>query len=146
MSRVGRHFVFISFLVCGWLVPVLRVFFEMIEGDPAKRTPMVNACIPERFLTLRCIPVGVDFVLPFVIFATLMRGSWTVYHRAVAVHGEEEEASIALPPGIPHPANFFPFKVYPPGSQVPLWMLAHMADIERNEEPEGEAEAVGLLA
>ncbi|KAF7346780.1 hypothetical protein MSAN_01816500 [Mycena sanguinolenta] len=113
MSRAGRHFVFISFLGVGWIVPVLRVFFEMIEGDPTKRTPMVNACIPERFLTLRCIPIGIDFVLPFVIFAILMRGSWTVYHRAVAVHGEEEEASIALPPRHTSSSKFLSFQSLP---------------------------------
>ncbi|KAJ7259135.1 hypothetical protein B0H12DRAFT_427520 [Mycena haematopus] len=135
----------------------------MIEGDPSKRTPMVAACIPERFLTLRCIPIGINFVLPFAIFATracifalsivdhnhaetltlrdsVMRASWTVFHRAVAVHGEE--ASIALPAGVPHPATFFPFKVYPPGYPAPLWMLAHMADIERDEESESDVALV----
>lgn len=50
---------------------------------------------------------------------------------------------VALPSGLPHPANFFPFRNYPAGSEVPVWMLAHIADTERDES-EGE-NAVGLV-
>jgi hypothetical protein len=60
--------------------------------------------------------------------------SWTVYHRATALHGEAEMRLSA--DGTPHPANCFPFKSYPP-----VWMLAHIADTERRE---GE-EVVGAV-
>jgi hypothetical protein len=54
------------------------------------------------------------------------------------------ETEIPLPSDVPHPANIFPFQFYPPGYKVPVWMLAHIADIERDEE-EGEEGAVGLV-
>jgi hypothetical protein len=69
------------------------------------------------------------------------RASSTLYHRAIAIHGE---ADTVLPPGIPHPAlppgiplsvaNSFLSKAYGPGSKVPVWMLAHIADTERDED------------
>ncbi|KAJ7339080.1 hypothetical protein DFH08DRAFT_1082553 [Mycena albidolilacea] len=103
---------------------------------------MVASCVPKGFLTFRCIPVGLDLVLPFAIFATLIRASWTIYHRSTALHGEH--VAVALPSGVPHPANFFPFRNYPAGSEVPVWMLVHIADTERDESEEGE-NAVGLV-
>ncbi|KAJ7229169.1 hypothetical protein GGX14DRAFT_555209 [Mycena pura] len=140
LSRVGKHFVFIGTLLCVWLTPAVRTFI-VIFSKPS--TPMLSQCLTDRFLSVQCIPTGVYFILPLLMFATLLRASWTVYHRAVAVHGEE---SIPLPPGIPHPANFFPFKTYPPGHEVPLWMLAHIADTERDEKADSErAVALALV-
>jgi len=139
LSRVGKHFVSINILMLSWLVAPIYALSELSAKD---RTPMVAGCVPNRFLTLRCLPVGMNFFLSIAIFATLIVASWTVYHRAVALHGESE---IPLPAdGTPHPANFFPFKFYPPGSDVPLWMLAHIADTECGEEEEVEG-AVGLV-
>ncbi|KAJ7693820.1 hypothetical protein B0H17DRAFT_1199514 [Mycena rosella] len=87
---------------------------------------MLTECTAEGFLTLGCIPIGLDVILPVVILASLLCASWTVYHRAVAIHGEAE---IPLPAETAHPANFWPTK-YPPGSNVPVWMLAHIAETE----------------
>ncbi|KAJ7837838.1 hypothetical protein B0H13DRAFT_2104867 [Mycena leptocephala] len=139
LSRAGKHFVFVSFLMVNWVPPVLfRTFFQ-ITGEHTATTPQLTQCFADRFLALRCIPIGMDLIFPFAIFATLMRASWTVYHRAIALHGE---ANVSLPPDIPHPANFFPFRFYPPGHEVPLWMLAHIADTERDEEAKSTVELV----
>jgi hypothetical protein len=128
-----------------------------MESDPTKQTPMVASCVPNGFLTLRRIPVGLDLVLNLrylcvlfhcicILAETLrppvIRASWAVYHRSTALHGEH--AAVAYPSGVPHPANFFPFRNYPAGSEVPVWMLAHIADTERDESEEGE-NAVGLV-
>ncbi|KAJ7123604.1 hypothetical protein C8R44DRAFT_875790 [Mycena epipterygia] len=126
-SRVGKHFVFIGFLMSTWFPFVLRTPFQVVGGESV----VLSQCRSDRYLTLRCLPIGTDAVLVFAIFATLTCASWTVYHRATAIHGEE--VNIALPPGIPHPANFYPFKRYPPGSEVPVWMLAHIAETESDD-------------
>ncbi|KAF7363093.1 hypothetical protein MVEN_00661700 [Mycena venus] len=141
LSRSGRHFVFVSFFMIIWLLPAILFFSAMFERDPTKQTPTVAECVPERFMKFRCVPVGMNVILAFTIFGVLVRASWTIFHRAIAIHGE---ANMALPVDIPHPANFYPFKFYPPGSEVPVWMLAHMADVERDEQTEAEG-AVGLV-
>jgi hypothetical protein len=64
-----------------------------------------------------------------IYLVSVVRASWTIFHRAIAIHGE---ADMALPADTPHPANLYPLKFYPPGSEVPVWMLAHMADVEQD--------------
>ncbi|KAJ7789052.1 hypothetical protein B0H14DRAFT_2946223 [Mycena olivaceomarginata] len=81
------------------------------------------------------------FSHPSWIYANLVRASSTIFHRAIAIHGE---ANMALPADTPHPANLYPLKFYPPGSEVPVWMLAHMADVEEDEEA-GAERVVGLV-
>jgi hypothetical protein len=68
-----------------------------MESDPTKQTPMVASCVPNGFLTLRRIPVGLDLVLNLrylcVLFHCIcilaetyillrppvIRASWAVY-------------------------------------------------------------------
>ncbi|KAJ7464871.1 hypothetical protein B0H11DRAFT_2050185, partial [Mycena galericulata] len=126
-SRVGKHFVLIGVLLLNWLILVIRIPI-VLTGNASE---IDSACKSARFLTRSCMPIGMELILTLAIFVSLFCASWTVFHRAVALHGEAE---IALPPGIPHPANFFPFQMYPQGSTVPLWMLAHIADTERESE------------
>ncbi|KAJ7310047.1 hypothetical protein DFH08DRAFT_1088206 [Mycena albidolilacea] len=139
LSRAGRHFVFVSSFMIIWLLPAILSFSAIFEGDPTKQTPVVVDCVPVRFMKLLCVPAGMDVILAFAIFGILVRASWTIFHRAIAIHGE---ANMALPADTPHPANLYPLKFYPPGSEVPVWMLAHMADVEQDADAEG---AVGLV-
>jgi hypothetical protein len=76
-----------------------------------------------------------------IYLVSVVRASWTIFHRAIGIHGE---ANMALPADTPHPANLYPLRFYPPGSEVPVWMLAHMADVEQDEEA-GAERAVGLV-
>ncbi|KAJ7122294.1 hypothetical protein C8R44DRAFT_981471 [Mycena epipterygia] len=126
-SRVGKHFVSVGFLMCVWLVPVLLLPFDVFNGS----YPPLAQCLSDRYLNRNCISIGANVLLPFAIFGSLISISWTIFHRAVAVHGE---ADIVLPEGIPHPANFW-LRKYPAGSDVPVWMLAHVSDMERDAEP-----------
>ncbi|KAJ7789035.1 hypothetical protein B0H14DRAFT_2946144 [Mycena olivaceomarginata] len=126
-----------------WLLPAILSFAAILERNPTKQTAVVADCVHDRFMKLRCVPGGMDVILAFAIFGILVRASWTIFHRATAIHGE---ADMALPADTPHPANLYPLKFYPPGSEVPVWMLAHMADIEQDEEVDADADsAVGLV-
>ncbi|KAJ7789039.1 hypothetical protein B0H14DRAFT_2946175 [Mycena olivaceomarginata] len=124
-----------------WLLPAILSFAAIFEGDPAKQNPVVADCVPDRFMKLRCVSTEMDVILAFAIFGILVRAAWTIFHRAIAIHGE---ANMALPTDTPHPANLYPLKFHPPGSEVPVWMLVHMADVEQDEEA-GAERAVGLV-
>ncbi|KAJ7671358.1 hypothetical protein DFH06DRAFT_1320145 [Mycena polygramma] len=143
LSRVGKHFVFIGVAMFLWLFSALGSIIQLFDKTTEIEYDQIRAqCAADRFLTFFCVPIGVNLVLPVIIFATLVRASWTVFHRATAIHGED---SIPLPHGIPHPANFWPFKAYPPGYEVPRWMLAHIADTERDDEEESAKNSVELV-
>ncbi|KAJ7800455.1 hypothetical protein B0H14DRAFT_2899425 [Mycena olivaceomarginata] len=107
-----------------WLLPASLSFAAILERNPTKQTAVVADCVLDRFMKLRCVPGGMDVILAFAIFGILP--TWR------------------SPPTPPHPANLYPLKFYPPGSEVPVWMLAHMADVEQDEEA-GAERAVGLV-
>ncbi|KAJ6543939.1 hypothetical protein B0H19DRAFT_291357 [Mycena capillaripes] len=134
LSRVGKHFVYVGFASAVWLSPALLTPFGIVGSSK----PTTVQCLADRFLSPRCIPLGLNAILPFAILGTLLAASYTMHERAIALHGEE---SIPLPAGIEHPANFWR-KRYPPGHELPLWMLAHMADVELGEEAKTPVELV----
>ncbi|KAJ7445611.1 hypothetical protein FB451DRAFT_793272 [Mycena latifolia] len=118
-SRVGKHHAFLAFLMCIWCAPVLHIIIGVLLGAPTS----FGKCIAEGAPTLLCLPSSLNIILPLAIFATLIRASWTVFHRAVALHGE---ANVSLPPGMPHPANFFWVKTHAPetGSLCGCWLIS----------------------
>ncbi|KAJ7744300.1 hypothetical protein B0H14DRAFT_2986882, partial [Mycena olivaceomarginata] len=90
-----------------WLLPASLSFAAILERNPTKQTAVVADCVLDRFMKLRCVPGGMDVILAFAIFGILVRTSWTIFHRAIAIHGE---ANMALPADTPHPANLYPLK------------------------------------
>ncbi|KAJ6578714.1 hypothetical protein DFH09DRAFT_1310689 [Mycena vulgaris] len=113
--------------VVNWFCIALFILFHL-WGEVS----MISYCPADSMITLACVPIGLNVILPVAILTSLTCGCWTVYHRAVAIHGETE---IVLPADTPHPANFGARR-YPAGSQVPLWMLAHVAETERVNDEE----------
>ncbi|KAJ6582725.1 hypothetical protein DFH09DRAFT_1145780 [Mycena vulgaris] len=135
-SRVGKHHTIIGFLLGSWSLPALRIFLDLAEHHSSI---LVSKCLADRFLTPKCIPIGMDVVLPIAIVVTLTCASRSMYYRAVSRYGTE---NVPLPAHMPHPANFFPFQTYPPGSELPAWMLAHIAEIESDDAARGRVELV----
>ncbi|KAJ7445591.1 hypothetical protein FB451DRAFT_1412622 [Mycena latifolia] len=70
---------------------LVYVIVGVVLGAPTS----FRKCIAEGAPTLLCLPNSLNIILPLAIFATLIRASWTVFHRAVALHGE---ANVSLPP------------------------------------------------
>ncbi|KAJ7815318.1 hypothetical protein B0H14DRAFT_3878336 [Mycena olivaceomarginata] len=106
-----------------WIAPAIRSLLGLMERDPTKQTPMVASCVPNGFLTLRRIPVGLDLVLNLRYFNPRLLG------RIPPLHCPPRRARRGTIPRV---------------ARVPVWMLAHIADTERDESEEGE-NAVGLV-
>ncbi|KAJ6626627.1 hypothetical protein B0H10DRAFT_1997914 [Mycena sp. CBHHK59/15] len=128
LSRVGIHFQLVNFLFVSWILSMVVVPLRHPDRWSAFMSA-ISACGVDRFLALRCIPIGLDVVLPLAILATLICASWTVYHRAVALHGEQ--VSLEIAPLSTSRGRFLSASHAPPA--WPAWMRAHVADIERED-------------
>ncbi|KAJ7789045.1 hypothetical protein B0H14DRAFT_2946196, partial [Mycena olivaceomarginata] len=97
-----------------WLLPASLSFAAILERNPTKQTAVVADCVLDRFMKLRCVPGGMDVILAFAIFGILVRASWTIFHRAIAIHGE---ADMALPADTPPPGESLPAEILPSGQR-----------------------------
>ncbi|KAJ7464111.1 hypothetical protein FB451DRAFT_1264662 [Mycena latifolia] len=101
VSRLNKQFVIINFLLLCWVLSVALV--PLTVGAGIK--PTISECFVERFMSPKCVTIGLDMGLPFAHILTLGTISWTIYQGARAIQ------AVQITPRTPRsPA---PFKLRP---------------------------------
>ncbi|KAJ7152810.1 hypothetical protein C8R46DRAFT_1120335 [Mycena filopes] len=101
VSRLNKQFVIINFLLLCWVLSVGMIPLTVHSGI----TPTIYGCAEARFMSPKCITLGLDMLLPFALIATLGTISWTIYQTARAIQAVEP------PPRQPNSPT--PFKLRP---------------------------------
>ncbi|KAJ7739272.1 hypothetical protein DFH07DRAFT_840388 [Mycena maculata] len=81
VSRLNKQFVIVNFLVFCWVLSVGMVPLTV----HSRITNTLVPCAAARFLTPKCITLGLDMVLPFALIGTLGTISYLIYHDAQTV-------------------------------------------------------------
>ncbi|KAJ7264492.1 hypothetical protein B0H12DRAFT_1101949 [Mycena haematopus] len=93
VSRLNKQFVIINFLLLCWVL------------SGANHTT-ISHCSTARFLSPKCLTVGLDMTLPFALIGTRAKCiSWTIYRTAHAIQ------AAPAPPEAPRTPT--PFKLRP---------------------------------
>ncbi|KAJ7136695.1 hypothetical protein C8R44DRAFT_868818 [Mycena epipterygia] len=139
-SRVHRHYNQllcngISWVTCGLIISMPMLVSFLPSSPPLAESPLIPAsllaCHNQNFMTAKCMPVGMTFVLPFVIGATYFAASQLLRLRARAIHGTEK---VLMPQPIPRPWLYHV-------KDVPAWMTPHVAEFETVSLEEADTKA-----
>ncbi|KAJ7032613.1 hypothetical protein C8F04DRAFT_554374 [Mycena alexandri] len=117
LSRVNTHYALLLnyAAICS---PVSIMALYMVER---KVIPAASVtCRATMFTSWQCIPLGINFVFPYVLAVTAFSASQFLRRRALAIHGS---ALVAVPPPVPRPWLWL-------DKDVPAWRAPHLAEFE----------------
>ncbi|KAJ6630085.1 hypothetical protein B0H10DRAFT_1984913 [Mycena sp. CBHHK59/15] len=123
-SRVHMHYALFVFNPVLWVVCALAL--QVVESRilPAS----IAACRANRFMAAKCIPVGMNLVLPYALIVTQFSVSQVLRRRARAIHGAE---MVPMPQPVPRPWLYS-------DQVVPAWMTPHVAEFDEVSLEEGD--------
>jgi len=103
ISRLNKQFVIINFLLLCWVLSIGLVPLTVSAG--IIRT--ISHCAEARFMSPKCLTIGLDMTLPFALIGTLGTISWTIYRSARALQ------AVPPTPQSQSPHSPTPFKLRP---------------------------------
>ncbi|KAJ6554641.1 hypothetical protein B0H19DRAFT_1072002 [Mycena capillaripes] len=86
-SRIDMQYNFLVYLIGMWVLCAVGWFHTAIQSELLSAVLASCASTDSLYMDPKCIPLGMDLVLPFLIIVAL-RSSMNALHRcAVSVHG-----------------------------------------------------------
>jgi len=129
-SRVKGQYYMLIYTVGMWVLCILVLFYYTTYRSALLSTALA-ICAPWKFFAnMKCVPLGMDTVLPFAILTTVHSASRALRRQAVELHGMDIVVAPLVP--VAQSASESAAAATDPKKFIPAWMAPHVADLARD--------------